>query len=74
LLYISNINFPNIFTNCANFIGFPYLIPLLQWLDQKLEAAIAAIDDPEKTVNPYQNLFQITPETAAKIERQFLLF
>lgn len=32
----------------------PHLIPLLQWLDQKLQTAIA-------------NLLQITPETAAKI-------
>jgi hypothetical protein len=39
----------------------PHLIPLLQWLDQKLETAIANLDDAEKTVNPYQNLLQITP-------------
>jgi AAA+ superfamily predicted ATPase len=45
----------------------PHLLPLLQWLDQKLETAIANLDDPEKTVNPYQNLLQITPETAEKI-------
>ena len=45
----------------------PHLIPLLRWLDQKLETAIAAIDDPEKTVNPYHDLLQITPETAEKI-------
>ena len=44
-----------------------HLIPLLQWLDQKLETAIANLDDAEKTVNPYQNLLQITPETAEKI-------
>ena len=45
----------------------PHLIPLLQWLDQKLETAIANLDDAEKTVNPYHDLLQITPETAAKI-------
>ena len=45
----------------------PHLIPLLRWLDQKLETAIANLDHPEKTVNPYHDLLQITPETAAKI-------
>ncbi|MFM6282476.1 MAG: hypothetical protein ACKN9K_29295 [Dolichospermum sp.] len=42
-------------------------MPLLQWLDQKLETAIANLDDAEKTVNPYHDLLQITPETAEKI-------
>jgi len=45
----------------------PHLIPLLRWLDQKLETAIANLDDAEKTVNPYHDLLQITPETAEKI-------
>jgi len=45
----------------------PHLIPLLRWLDQKLETAIANLDNAEKTVNPYHDLLQITPETAEKI-------